>query len=361
MLTSDFDYDLPPELIAQEPPAERTAARMLVLTRATGAWEHSAVVDLPVFLRDGDLLVLNNTRVFPARLLGAWADTGGAVEFLLLEPTALSDESDRSDRSDSRETWLCLCGSGRRARAGQRATFADGYVAAELLEAQGGGRVIVRFQSGRPLADVLEAHGRVPVPPYIHRAADDARGTLDRERYQTVFARERGAVAAPTAGLHFTPELLSTLQQQGVGHAFVTLHVGPGTFQPVQTENLEEHRMESERFVVPEETAVAIDVCRRRGGRVVAVGSTSVRTLESVAAAHDGRIVASSGRTEIFIRPPYAFRAVDALLTNFHLPRSTLLAMVSAFAGREQILAAYREAVAQHYRFFSYGDCMLIV
>jgi len=355
MRTSDFDFNLPPELIAQEPPAVRTAARMLVLARATGAWEHRTVADLPLYLHAGDLLVLNNTRVFPARLLGTWDDTGGAVELLLLES---ADASDRTDRL--LETWLCISGSGRRMRAGLDATFASGHVKGEIVSALGAGRVVARLRSERPLADVLEEHGRVPVPPYIRRTADDARGVLDHARYQTVFACERGAVAAPTAGLHFTPELLATLQQQDVAHAFVTLHVGPGTFQPVQTENLEEHRMESERFILPEETAVAVGACRRRGGRVVAVGSTSVRTLESVAAAHDGQIVAGSGRTEIFIRPPYAFRVVDALLTNFHLPCSTLLAMVSAFAGREKVLAAYAEAVTQRYRFFSYGDCMLI-
>ncbi|MEI8242006.1 MAG: tRNA preQ1(34) S-adenosylmethionine ribosyltransferase-isomerase QueA [bacterium] len=362
MLTSDFDYDLPPELIAQEPPATRTAARMLVLARATGAWEHRGIADLPAFLHAGDLLVLNDTRVFPARLLGAWADTGGAVELLLLERSDPTDPSDRPVHSPSpAETWHCICGSGRRARAGQRATLAAGQVAGEIVEAQGGGRVLARLRCAGPLADVLEAHGRVPVPPYIHRAAGDARGALDRERYQTVYAREPGAVAAPTAGLHFTPELLAALAAQGVPHAFVTLHVGPGTFQPVQVENLDEHRMESERYAVPEATAAALAACRARRGRVVAVGSTTVRTLETVAAAHDGRVVAGSGRTGIFIRPPYAFRAADALLTNFHLPRSTLLAMVSAFAGRERVLAAYREAVAQRYRFFSYGDCMLIL
>ena len=362
MRTSDFDYNLPPELIAQEPPVERTAARMLVLTRATGAWEHRTVADLPAYLRAGDLLVLNNTRVFPARLLGVWDDTGGAVELLLLEPSDPTNPADLSDQTDRpMEAWLCISGSGRRMRAGLRATFAAGHIKGEIVTAQGGGRVVARLYAERLLADVLEEHGRVPVPPYIRRASGDARGTLDHERYQTVFASERGAVAAPTAGLHFTPELLATLQQQGVEHAFVTLHVGPGTFQPVQTETLDEHRMESERFIVPEETAVAVEACRKRCGRVVAVGSTSVRTLESVAAAHVGNIVASCGRTEIFIRPPYTFRAVDALLTNFHLPRSTLLAMVSAFAGREQILVAYQEAAAQRYRFFSYGDCMLIV
>ena len=360
MLTSDFDYELPPELIAQEPPAQRTAARMLVLAREAGTREHRSFLDLPAFLRAGDL-VLNNTRVFPARLLGTWADTGGAVELLLLEPAAPAPAAARAEPPGVAESWLCICGSGRRARPGQQAVFAGGLVTASLLEAQGGGRVVAQFVSRQPLAELLEAHGRVPVPPYIRRASDDARGALDRERYQTVFAQERGAVAAPTAGLHFTPELLSGLQQQGVAHAFVTLHVGPGTFQPVQTETLEAHRMESERFIVPEATAVAVASCRARGGRVVAVGSTSVRTLESVAALHDGQVVACAGRTEIFIRPPHTFRAVDALLTNFHLPCSTLLAMVSAFAGRESVLAAYREAVLQRYRFFSYGDCMLIV
>jgi S-adenosylmethionine:tRNA ribosyltransferase-isomerase len=353
MRTSDLDYDLPLERIAQEPPTARTDARMLVFARATGAWEHSAISALPSFLRPGDLLVFNNTRVFPARLLGTWADTNGAVELLLLEPAAVSS-------GDKSETWHCLCGSGRRSRAGQRAIFANGELMAEWLETADAGRVVVRFVSERPLADVLDKFGRVPVPPYIHRAPGDGRDQTDRERYQTVFARERGAVAAPTAGLHFTPELLAELQRGGISQAFVTLHVGLGTFRPVQTEILDEHPMEAERYIVPEETAAAIAACRSRGGRVVAVGSTTVRTLETVAAQHDGRIVAGVGRTQLFIRPPYAFRVTDAMLTNFHLPRSTLLAMVSAFAGREHILAAYREAVLQKYRFFSYGDAMLI-
>ncbi len=354
MRAADLDYDLPPELIAQEPPAERTAARMLVLHRATGGHEHRGISDLPSFLRAGDLLVLNNTRVFPARLLGAWADTGGAVELLLLEPLGRGAD-------DAGEIWTCLCGSGRRARAGQRALFANGALTAEILDVATAGQVSVRFCSAHPLADLLDAHGRIPVPPYIHREADDSRARLDRERYQTVYASERGAVAAPTAGLHFTPGLLETLRAQGVPQAYVTLHVGPGTFRPVQTEDLADHRMDEERYVVPEATALAIAACRASGGRVVAVGSTSVRTLETVAAAHAGRIVAASGRTGLFIQPPYVFRAVDAILTNFHLPRSTLLAMMAAFAGREQMLSAYREAVAQRYRFFSYGDCMLIV
>jgi S-adenosylmethionine:tRNA ribosyltransferase-isomerase len=358
MRTSDLDYELPPDLIAQEPPAVRTAARMLVLPRHEGVWEHRAFTDLPALLHSGDLLVLNDTRVFPARLLGTWGDTSGAVELLLLEREEPQDGA--APACTPGETWRCICGSGRRVRPGLVATFAGGHVTATIVETPGGGRVSARFASARPLMELLEEHGRVPVPPYIRRAADDARGRLDRERYQTVFARERGAVAAPTAGLHFTPEVLDGLARQGVSHACVTLHVGPGTFQPVLVEDLAEHRMESERYEVTAATAAAIAECRARGGRVVAVGSTSVRTLETVAAAHDGAVVAGRGRSELFIRPPYRFRVVDAMLTNFHLPRSTLLAMVSAFAGRERVLAAYREAVAQRYRFFSYGDCMFI-
>jgi S-adenosylmethionine:tRNA ribosyltransferase-isomerase len=365
MLTSDLDYDLPPELIAQEPPATRTEARLLVLPRLAGAWAHRKITDLPHYLRAGDLLILNDTRVFPARLLGSWADTGGAVEFLLIEPLEeaagpVVELAGVRTPAEQAETWLCICGSGRRVRVGLQAKFAGGMVSGEIREARGGGRVVVRLTSLRPLADLLEEHGQVPVPPYIRRAHDDRRASLDRSRYQTVFARERGAVAAPTAGLHFTPELLQQLAAQGVSQAFVTLHVGPGTFQPVQTDKLEDHRMESERYVIPPATAEAIAACRARGGRVVAVGSTSVRTLETVAAAHGGTVVAGTGRSELFIRPPYPFLAVDAILTNFHLPRSTLLAMMAAFAGRERLLEAYREAVQQRYRFFSYGDAMLI-
>lgn len=358
MLTSELDYFLPPERIAQEPLAERGASRMMVLHRDSGAWEHREVADLPACLRPGDLLILNDTRVFPARILGVWSDTGGAVELLLLEPSG----DTRTPRTDAHaETWICLCGSGRRVRPGLTATLAGGGIAAEFLGVLGEGRVEARLVSSEPLADVLDRRGLVPVPPYIHRDANDARAGLDRERYQTVFARERGAVAAPTAGLHFTAGMLESLRKQGVEHAFLTLHVGPGTFKPVQTEILEEHRMDPERYEVPAPTAAAVNACRSRGGRIVAVGSTSVRTLETVAAAHDGAIVACAGRTALFIRPPCAFRAVDAMLTNFHLPRSTLLAMVAAFAGQDLILRAYHEAVVQRYRFFSYGDCMLIV
>jgi S-adenosylmethionine:tRNA ribosyltransferase-isomerase len=362
MRTSDLDYDLPPELIAQEPPVLRTEARLLVLDRQHGTCAHRRITDLPGALRAGDLLVLNDTRVFPARLTGVWADTPGAVEFLLIEPLAPPSDgcAPPSATAPCAETWLCICGSGRRVRAGLRATFAGGRIIGEVCEAPGGGRIVARLHTEEPLADLLEAHGQVPVPPYIRRAGGDGRAPLDRARYQTVFARERGAVAAPTAGLHFTPELLRQLADQGVPHTFVTLHVGPGTFQPVVVDLIEDHRMESERYAVPSATAEAVAACRRRGGRVIAVGSTSVRTLETVAAAHNGAIVPGVGRSELFIRPPYPFRAVDAILTNFHLPRSTLLAMMFAFAGRENLLAAYREAVARRYRFFSYGDAMLI-
>jgi len=355
MRTSDFDYPLPPELIAQEPPADRADARMLVLRRDTGVCAHRGIGDLPAFLRAGDLLILNNTRVFPARLLGIWADTGGAVELLLLEPLLAAGAGDTHER------WTCLCGSGRRARVGQRAVFGGGALVAEIMGVGDTGRVDVRFLSDQPLAAALEVHGLTPVPPYIHRSGDDPRARLDRERYQTVYASERGAVAAPTAGLHFTPALLAALRDQGVAQAYVTLHVGPGTFRPVQVEELADHRMDEERYTVPEDTAAAIAACRARHGRVIAVGSTTVRTLETVAALNDGRILAGRGRTGLFIQPPYCFRAVEGVLTNFHLPRSTLLAMMAAFAGRERVLAAYREAVAQRYRFFSYGDCMLIV
>lgn len=354
MRTSDFDYDLPPDLIAQEPPPEREAARLLVLDRRSGFVAHAFIRNLPQFLRAGDLLVMNDTRVIPARLLGQWADTGGAVELLLLEPA-------ENGRDVARPYWLCLCGSGRRPRPGLRAAFAGGELVAEIRQAAGEGKVEVCFCSSRPLAQVLEDHGRTPVPPYIRRDAVDSRDRLDRARYQTVYAREPGAVAAPTAGLHFTSELLAALRRQGVEQAFVTLHVGPGTFKPVQAERLEDHRMEAERYEVPPATADALAVCRRRGGRVIAVGSTTVRTLETVAAEHAGIVTPASGRTVLFIRPPYAFRAVDAMLTNFHLPRSTLLAMVAAFAGREHVLAAYREAVTRQYRFFSYGDAMLAI
>ena len=358
MLTADFDYPLPAELIAQTPPAVRGTSRMMVLDRAKDTIEHRAIADIGNYLRPGDLLVLNDTRVFPARVLGAWEDTAGAAELLLTDPI----EPERIEAGMHVSRWMCLCRSGRRARAGHAIRLAQGHLRAEVLATGEEGRADCRLVAAAPLMDVLAAHGLTPVPPYIHRDPNDADAArLDRERYQTIYAREIGAVAAPTAGLHFTEAIFAALEAKGVRRAFVTLHVGPGTFRPVKAERVEEHRMDAERFHVPTATAEAIAQTRAAGGRVIAVGSTSVRTLETVAQANGGRIVPCSGSSAIFIHPPYRFLAVDAMLTNFHLPQSTLIMMVAALAGRERILAAYREAVRLRYRFFSYGDCMLIL
>ncbi len=348
MLTSDFNYALPEALIAQEPPAERGTSRMMVVHRQSGRFEHRHVTDLPEYLTQDDLLVVNDTKVFPARLNGVWQDTGGAVELLLTDPLAEGD-------------WSCISGSGRPVRAGLRAVFGQGAIVAEILEKTGEGTCRVKFHSDQPLMEAVEAIGKMPVPPYIHRTGDLRQSALDKERYQTIYARETGAVAAPTAGLHFTDELFAALAAKGVARTAVTLHVGPGTFKPVKCATVEAHRMDAERYTVSAATAAAVAQCKARRGRVVAVGSTSVRTLETVAAAHGGSVVASSGASTIFIYPPYTFQVTDAMLTNFHLPQSTLIMMVSALAGRELILAAYAEAIQERYRFFSYGDCMLIL
>ena len=359
MLTADFDYALPPELIAQTPPETRGTSRMMVLDRAAGTLAHRHIGDIGDYLRPGDLLVLNDTRVFPARFLGVWQDTGGGAEILLTD--ALGTET-REDGGDYVSEWQALCGSGRKARQGHTVVAAHGHLLADILDAAPEGRTRLRLRSDAPLMDVLETYGLTPVPPYIRRDRDDpAMARLDRERYQTVYAREVGAVAAPTAGLHFTQALLDALEARGIRRAFVTLHVGPGTFRPVKAERVEDHRMDAERYRVPEATARLIAETRAAGGRVVAVGSTSVRTLETVAAEHDGEIVPCAGSSTAFIHPPYRFRAVDAMLTNFHLPQSTLIMMVAALAGRERVLEAYHEAVRLRYRFFSYGDCMLIL
>lgn len=365
MLTSDFDYDLPPELIAQHPPGERTAARMLVLDRAAATVSHRRFIDLPGYLLAGDLVVVNDTRVFPARLRGHWADTGGQVELLLIEALEGPDGTPRTEPDARAMRWTALCGSGRRARPGLTAAFGDGAITAQI-EGPGAeaGEVVVVLRGASSLWPLIERHGQPPLPPYIHRPATPdaaAVGTEDRLRYQTVYARETGAVAAPTAGLHFTPAVMDNLRRQGVAVAAVTLHVGPGTFKPVKSERVEAHTMHEERYAVSAATATAIRECRARGGRILAVGSTTVRVLETMASEHGGEAVACSGRSRIFIREPFAFRYTDRMLTNFHLPRSTLLMMVAALAGRERVLAAYREAVAGRYRFFSYGDCMLIV
>lgn len=344
--TDTFDYELPEELIAQHPPAHRELARMMVLNRQTQTISHHGIRDLSSFLDVGDVMVFNDTRVIPARLFGR-KSTGGRVEVLLVEP--LNDDE-----------WLLMLKASRKPRPGESFELAEGAIIAELAGPAKDGLFRARLRCEGPIEDFLHRYGITPLPPYIRRTPEDAANALDRERYQTVFARTPGAVAAPTAGLHFTPELLDTLEQAGNHRAFVTLHVGPGTFRPVKAEAIEGHRMDEERYILPEHTAHLVNRARAEGHRCVAVGSTSVRTLESTAHKH-GELKADTGRTDLFIHPPFKFRCTDAMLTNFHLPRSTLLMMVSALAGRDFILEAYRQAVAERYRFFSYGDCMLIL
>ncbi len=336
-----FDYELPEELIAQEPLPERTASRMMVLLRAEQRWEHRFFRDLPSYLRPGDVLVLNDTRVIPARLIGR-RQTGGRVELLLLRPI-------------SGERWLALARPGRRVRAGDVITISNDLRVRVVAMHQEGIRE-VELECAGDLLEVLDRVGQPPLPPYIRRPARPE----DRERYQTVYARDPGSAAAPTAGLHFDQQMLHRLQQAGIKIAFVTLHVGLGTFRPVTAENVEDHKMHAEPYRITEQAAQRINQARQRGGRVVAVGTTVVRALETVAD-DSGTIHPGQGETDLFIYPGYKFKAVDAILTNFHLPRSTLLILVCAFAGRELVLAAYREAVRQRYRFYSYGDCMLIL
>ena len=351
MKTSDFDYALPPELIAQVPPAERGTSRMMVLHRATETIEHRHVGDIVDYLAPKDLMVFNDTRVFAARAFGRWEDTPGRVEVLFVEPSGLRPGA-----------WTALCRSSRPMKPGRAMVLADGAVRATVLDKSArDGHVDLALEYEGDLLDILDRTGVPPVPPYIRRGPGDPRVGLDRERYQTVYARERGAVAAPTAGLHFSEALLARIDGKGVERRFVTLHVGPGTFRPVKTDAVEDHVMDSERYEIPPDTAAAWAACRARGGRVVAVGSTSVRTLETSARAHGGAVAAEKSRSSIFIYPPYEFLAVDAMLTNFHLPQSTLLMMVSALAGRDFVLRAYEEAIRERYRFYSYGDCMLVV
>jgi S-adenosylmethionine:tRNA ribosyltransferase-isomerase len=358
MLVADFDFDLPPELIAQEPPAERSRARLLCLDRASGTAEHATVADLASRVRAGDLLVVNNTRVFPARLLGRRAPSGGAVEcFLVARLPAEAGDAPGAER------WSALVHPGQKLKPGARMIF-DGArtLHGEVLERTFHGRRVVRLQAeavdGRTVSveEAVEAIGHVPLPPYIRR--DDRRD--DRERYQTMFADPRGSIAAPTAGLHFTPSLVERLRGAGGELASVTLHVGYGTFQPVRVEQVEDHRVAAEHFEIGVAAAAAINRALDEGRRVVAVGTTTTRTLEAVARAHGGRLAAGCGETDLFIYPGFEFRVVRGLLTNFHLPRSSLLMLVAAFAGRAAVLAAYREAVVARYRFYSYGDAMLI-
>ena len=340
MKTHDFYFDLPQELIAQTPIERRDASRLLVLDKETGAWEHRHFFDLPEYLHPGDCLILNDSRVLPARLLGQRLPGGGACEVLLL--------IDRGDK-----TWECLVRPGKKMRKGAKLSFGDGQLTAEVTEELPGGNRLVRFDYEGIFLEVLDRLGKMPLPPYIKEELQD------RERYQTVYSKVVGSAAAPTAGLHFTKELLEKVQAMGVGIGYVTLHVGLGTFRPVKEDEITEHEMHSEYCVIPQETADLINRTRANGGRVVCVGTTSCRTVESWAG-EDGTMQASAGWTNIFIYPGYRFKVTDALITNFHLPESTLIMLVSALAGREHILAAYEEAVREKYRFFSFGDAMFI-
>jgi S-adenosylmethionine:tRNA ribosyltransferase-isomerase len=354
---SDYDFELPESQIAQAPLAERDASRLMTVNRSTGACAHRRFTDLPELLRAGDLLVLNDARVIPARLLGQKAGTGGRVELLVVRPAASTLTSAALGGAPESLEWICLGQASKGLKPAQRLTFAGG-LEAEVQEALGGGEYRVRFHatSGTSLASLLQEAGRLPLPPYITREPDAA----DAERYQTVYARASGAVAAPTAGLHFTQGLFAALEARGVRRALVTLDVGPGTFLPVREEELDRHHMHPERYTVPEATAREVNAARAEGRRVVAVGTTVVRTLESATAPETGRLREGPGETTLFIRPGFTFRQVDVLLTNFHLPRSTLVVLVSALLGRERTLAAYAEAVREGYRFFSYGDAMLV-
>ena len=360
MKAKQFWYPLPERLIAQHPAERRGTERMMVLHRDTGVIEHCHIADIVEYLTPNDLLVVNDTKVFPARLIGTWSDTPGEVELLMI---AAAPESETVREL----VWNVMIGSGRKCREGQIAVFGPaGELKARLLEKlEGIGMWKVQFECERPLMDLLDEFGRTPVPPYVHREGTREEELADRERYQTIYAKNVGSVAAPTAGLHFTEEIFAALEAKGVKRCSVTLHVGPGTFRPVKTEDIEDHHMDFEAFTVPPETAEAINACKARGGRVVCVGSTTVRTLETVAcrerAENDPLVAPGSGASNIFIYPPYNFKVCDAMLTNFHLPQSTLLMMVSALAGRERILCAYAFAVRKDYQFFSYGDCMLIV
>ncbi|MBQ5978068.1 MAG: tRNA preQ1(34) S-adenosylmethionine ribosyltransferase-isomerase QueA [Oscillospiraceae bacterium] len=339
MKKSDFYFDLPEELIAQTPLQQRDQSRLMLLDKQSGAVSHRHFFELPDLLREGDCLIMNDSRVLPARLLGSRL-SGGSVELVLLR-----------DLGDGR--WECLSRPGRKTKPGTQLQFGDGELKATVEAVAEGGNRIVKFHYDGIFLEVLERLGKMPLPPYIKEELQDA------ERYQTVYSRELGSAAAPTAGLHFTEELLDKIRARGIRTGFVTLHVGLGTFRPVKEEEIEDHDMHSEFCMIPEETAQLINETKARGGRVIAVGTTSCRTLESFAA-EDGSMTASSGWTNIFIYPGYRFKCIDALITNFHLPESTLIMLVSALAGRENVLNAYRTAVAERYRFFSFGDAMLI-
>ena len=340
MKTSDFWYDLPEELIAQTPLQRRDSSRLLVLDKDTGAISHRHFYDILEYLHPGDCLVLNDSRVLPARLLGH-RPTGGAVEILLLR-----------DLGDKK--WECLCKPGRKMQVGSQVIFGNGELSATVVEVQESGNRVVEFHYEGIFLEVLERLGKMPLPPYIKEELQD------QERYQTVYSREVGSAAAPTAGLHWTPALLEQAHQKGIKTAFVTLHVGLGTFRPVKVDNVLEHHMHSEFCMISAETATVLNETKVAGGRIICVGTTSCRTLESLVK-EDGSFEAGSKWTEIFIYPGYTFKAMDGLITNFHLPESTLVMLVSAFAGKESVMAAYEEAVNERYRFFSFGDAMCIL
>ena len=341
MKTSDFYFDLPRELIAQDPLPARDASRLLVLDRETGQVTHKKFRDILSYLHPGDCLVINDTKVIPARLLGVRKGTGGHVEILLL-------------KRQKDDVWEAIVRPGKKLRTGARVEFGDGLLEGEITEVLPDGNRLVRFSYEGIFEEVLDRLGQMPLPPYITHQLKD------RNRYQTVYAVHEGSAAAPTAGLHFTKELLEEIRQMGVKIARITLHVGLGTFRPVKVEDVTEHHMHSEYYRVSPEAADLINKTRAEGGRIISVGTTSTRTLESVAD-ENGKIVPGSGQTDIFIYPGYRFKAIDGLITNFHLPESTLLMLVSALAGKEHILAAYEEAVREGYRFFSFGDAMLIL
>jgi len=336
----DFYYELPSELIAQQPLKDRTSSRLLVLNKNTGEIEHKTFKDILSYLKKGDCIVLNDTKVLPARLIGQRKQTGANVELLLLTRKDL-------------DKWETLVKPGKKAKVGDRIVFGDGKLEAEILEIIEGGNRIVQFYYNGVFEQILDELGQMPLPPYITQQLQD------KNRYQTVYAKQQGSAAAPTAGLHFTPELLEQIKQKGVHIAFVTLHVGLGTFRPVKEQNILDHQMHSEYYVVEKQQADIINNAKKAGGRIIAVGTTSTRTLESIAD-ENGFITHCSGWTNIFLYPPYRFKTIDCLITNFHLPESTLIMLVSALAGRENVLNAYAVAVAEKYRFFSFGDAMFI-
>ncbi len=341
MNVSDFYYELPPELIAQDPLKDRAASRLLVLDKETGAVSHRKFRDITSFLRPGDCLVINDTKVIPARLIGVKRDTGAGIEVLLLKRT-------------EKDVWETLVKPGKKVRPGAELSFGDGLLRAEVMAVTEDGGRLIRFEYEGIFEEILDRLGQMPLPPYIKHPLQD------RNRYQTVYATHEGSAAAPTAGLHFTEELLRQIGEMGVRVARVTLHVGLGTFRPVKAEKVEDHSMHAEFYMVDEDAARKVNETKKNGGRVICVGTTSCRTIES-AAGEDGLLKAESGWTQIFIYPGYRFKLLDGLITNFHLPESTLLMLVSALAGREHVLNAYAEAIRERYRFYSFGDAMLIL